>query len=415
MFFQDIDSNKQSTPQRTSNSKYRVTPQSRNSSTEMMSQMAALTPRMEVLLRKEKKLLEEEANYTFQPKMVSTRDTANKSRHAAAAGASSYGGNSRFDQLYSDALKRHLESQWKQHHEDRDLTFKPKINRSRPSSRGGSRAGSPPRSETSRASSTDRLYNQSIGNVKGKIVEDLTFKPSITKRAQSIDRKASADRLYGNISNYAEVEKRREEDRTQHLLLQETSECTFSPKTNSAKPKFKHVNDSLDLNERMNSFLERKEQRIQEAKQLMEAEESLETTFQPAFKSRPASTPLAPFHERLAQSITSRLVPDEVIQEAYAEMTFRPKLVSRRSVSVRERVMMQQLGGCLFVCLAGWLFCVFCLSVCLYLCTAVCLLSTAVCICVPTSQLALVPGGRAACMTACTRRAKTAKRKRSRR
>jgi len=398
LFFQDIDSIKQSTPQRSISSKYRVTPQSRNSSTEMMSPMAALTPRMEVLLRKEKKLLEEEANYTFQPKIVSTRDNANKNRHAAAGGVSSYGGNSRFDQLYSDALKRHLESQWKQHHEDRDLTFKPKINRSRPSSRGGSRAGSPPRSETSRAS-TDRLYNQSIGNVKGKIFEDLTFKPSITKRAQSIDRKTSADRLYGNISNYAEVEKRREEDRTQHLLLQETSECTFSPKTNSAKPKFKHINESLDLNERMNSFLERKEQRIQEAKQLMEAEESLETTFQPAFKSRPASTPLAPFHERLAQSINNRQVSDEVIQESYAEMTFRPKLVSRRSVSVRERVT-QQLDACLSLSVSL----VFALQSPVLNC----------CICVSTSQL-VVPGGRVACMTGCSRRARTARRARSRR
>jgi len=175
--------------------------------------------------------------------------------------------------------------------------------------------------------------------VKGKIDEDWTFKPSITKRAQSIDRKTSAERLYGNISNYAEVEKRREEDRTKHLLQHETSECTFSPKTNSAKPKFKHINESVDLLERMNSFVERKEQKIQETKQLMEAEEILETTFQPAFKSRPAATPLAPFQERLAQSIANRQVPEEVIQEAYAEMTFRPKLVSRRSVSVRGRAM----------------------------------------------------------------------------
>lgn len=332
-FFEEVEEQTHTPSKGTS--KFAPSPSTRLSVADLEKTAATMTPRMEIMLRKEQKAREEAANLTFKPHV---NRNGNSNSHSATKSTSKDQSN-RFDALYSDALKRHLETKWKESADEKDLTFQPKINeRGRGASRAGSRVGSRASSKEREAvptteSAVERLHATPKGKLKHGVDPDnkLTFKPEITKRAMSIDRKESAKRLY--VSNSLEKEKTKALLRENEVKERELENCTFSPKLitqQKAAPKAK-----VDLNERMSKFEEMKRAKIQEAQRLQEEKELADVTFKPVLKAKAkrAPTPTKPFHERLAQP-HERQVPVEITNELNASMTFKPTLVSKRAVSV---------------------------------------------------------------------------------
>ena len=345
-FFDEVEEIVQTPSRKTS----RVvnTPTGRLSTSDLEKTTSTMTPRMEIMLKKEKKAREDAANLTFRPHV-------NKANGHAMNNVSSSGPDNRFDALYSDALKRHLECKWKENAaEDKDLTFTPKITergRSRASSRAGSRAGSRASSREREAAGPEstttgeRLHSTPKGKLKHGVDPDnqLTFKPEITKRAMSIDRKESAKRLY--TPNSIEKEKAKDQQRYTEAQQRELEDCTFSPKLN--QPNKFSPKTKVDIRERMSKFEEMKNKKLQDAKRLKAEQELADATFHPVMMSKStkiaaaaasaSGTPAKPFHERLAHPF-ERHVPDEVVAELNASMTFKPTLATKRSASVSSGI-----------------------------------------------------------------------------
>jgi hypothetical protein len=267
-------------------------------------------PKMEIAFRKERQQLEEEAQYTFKPSL-------NKVKKGHEIDKSD---ENRFDRLYSDALKRHLESKWKESVDDKDLTFKPKI-----SAKGTS----------SRSSSCEKgsFENQKKYIQTKKVVEikEFSFKPTITKRAQSIDRsqnRETPERLY----LHSKVAKEKQEKLKLDIDQKNMEGCTFSPKTNMAT---KSISQNSDLTERMEKYEEFKNRRREEALRVKNEQEIQGVTFKPAIKlTKRSSTPTkTSVYERLSSVDREREACASFV-EMEAQMTFIPQLVSKRSASV---------------------------------------------------------------------------------
>jgi len=335
-FFEEVEEIPHTPSRTTSRVVMSNTPKTRTA-----AEPVAMTPRMEIMLRKEKKAREDAAQLTFRPH-VNRKGNGSSPSSATLSGKDSA---NRFDALYSDALKRHLEGKWKESADQKELTFTPKITergRSRASSRNGSRVGSRASSRereggaTVTPNSIDRLHSTQKGNLKHGVDPDnkLTFKPEITKRAMSIDRKETAKRLY--TPNSIEKERTKAAIREIEIRERELENCTFSPQlyqSTKYAPK-----EKVDIRERMARFEEMKKQRQLERQQQQLEQEKADASFKPALMAKPkrAPTPTKPFHERLAQPF-ERSVPAEMEKEINASMTFKPTLVSKRAASPNGR------------------------------------------------------------------------------
>jgi hypothetical protein len=272
--------------------------------------LSPTNPKMEIALRKERQQLEEEAQYTYKPTLNKAKKGHEKDKPD----------ENRFDRLYSDALKRHLESKWKESVDDKDLTFKPKI-----SAKGSN----------SRSSSRERgtMDNAIRIQTPKKVVEvkEFSFKPTITKRAQSIDRsqhRETPERLY----LHSKVAKEKQEKLKLDFDQKNMEDCTFTPKTNMAA---KSTPQKLDLTERMDKYEEFKNRRREEALRVKNEQEIQGVTFKPVIKlTKRSSTPTkTSVYERLSSVDREREISASYA-EVEAQMTFKPQLISKRSASV---------------------------------------------------------------------------------
>ena len=86
-----------------------------------------ITPKMEVMMKREAKKIADESHLTFKPKLIESNLSKRWSLDDSPQGLIS----SRFDRLYSDAQKRKEEEKHKNDKiiavADKDLTFQPKI------------------------------------------------------------------------------------------------------------------------------------------------------------------------------------------------------------------------------------------------------------------------------------------------
>lgn len=288
-----------------------------------------LNPRLEISLRKERERQIEASQFTFKPNVTPYKKSHVQNDTTAK--------ENRFDKLYGDALKRHLTVQSKDEEDkkDKDLTFTPKISSlgakvSRSSSRD--RLGLTSRSNNnSRASSRER---DSDRRSRSKAVEEYqnecTFTPTISKRAKSIERQRSteiAERLY----HHDKVLKDKMEQKKHEKDNQEMAACTFQPSVTSKA----RLGSSVDVTERLNRFNEMKKKKLEEAIRRKEEEESEQLTFKPKLTKR-AQSPLGQSTDSLR---TDRMSPSpakksSVVDEAFRELTFQPKLFTKRSPSV---------------------------------------------------------------------------------
>lgn len=235
-------------------------------------------------MRRENKRLEEESQLTFKPSIGSNKITFNDDRLGASTGRAS-----RFDRLYSDALKRQQSSQKLVDPVTADLTFTPKIT-SRAASRGRSNNGN------GRDSSpvSERLYKAQRVSTTATASMDAeeTFRPKISKRANSTDRsggKPVTERLFEQGQLHEEKLAKLKESVQARLA----EECTFAPQIASVAAANGRRGSDRDVMQRLLSYEETRQAKLEEARRKQEHELALQTTFRPALSQSPRPTSAA--------------------------------------------------------------------------------------------------------------------------
>lgn len=336
-----------------------------NHQTEELS--SKLTIREQIRIKKEREREEEQAQLTFRP----TVNQPKKHQHQ------NDDKSSRFDKLYGDALKRHITSHAKEADSpikegNKELTFKPQLStlgakQSRSSSRerlGITKASSKSRdvsrerngvasvsqnnkdgsvvgansrkSSNSRPNSANGLNSSRTRTVSKEQEASATFRPSISKRAKSIENKRQqesrniAERLYdqGKVAKEKMEQRKTELD---HLRMQE---CTFTPSITTKSKSSTQANSNLEVTERLRRFEEIKKKKLEEALRRKEEEETEELTFKPKISHRAQSPSSDLTLEERLMAPSKRRNDSRALEEASKELTFKPKLIAKRSPSV---------------------------------------------------------------------------------
>jgi len=300
-----------------------------------------ITPKMEVMMKREAKKIAEASQLTFKPKLIESNLSKRWSLDNSPQGLVS----NRFDRLYSDAQKRKEEEKLKNDRvtavADKDLTFQPKI-----SPRAASRERSISNSSTPssiKKEHIERMYN-STGSGRSPTptgqVEKLSFSPQITKRASSIDRsymRESGDRLY----SLSLIEREKHEKAKLEADKIELAACTFSPNISSSRPGSRSSSaqkgrSPSNVTDRMQMYEEKRRQHIEEAVKMKLEREAADTTFKPNL-----STPIfkkkddlpSNVFERLAMSVEKSEKKGLLEAEMHSEETFKPTTNSSRPMT----------------------------------------------------------------------------------
>jgi bifunctional DNA-binding transcriptional regulator/antitoxin component of YhaV-PrlF toxin-antitoxin module len=268
----------------------------------------------------EARRMEEEQQLTFKPKLHEYKGSAPGNPEEGT----------RFDKLYKDAKKRHLEAKViKAHAEEPQGSFQPQLV-TRSSSRG-KRAPSP-------QGIHQRLHAQTgAGNLKSVQADDHPFHPAITRKALEISRNQSvdiADRLFQKSFELKDKQdkKRAEAEAKQH----NSEECTFSPKlpSNTRSLSASRAKKSVSEGEtppkaaadRLLKYEEQKKARLEMLRQTKMEVESSEITFAPNLKSThqnvayKSSNPNQTVYDRLQAVSKKSQLPDN------PECTFKPTI-----------------------------------------------------------------------------------------
>ena len=234
-----------------------------------------LSKRKEIALKKEKLLRTAEDNLTFQPTLYARPGDIRSKVDPLV---------SRFDRLYGDAVKRlEVDPKSRSRHDDRELTFKPSI------------------SAKARSFSTDRRASDLVNSMHKGIGVGRTppkessknpclFKPTISKRASSMERTSSVvdttSRLYASKDAYKQkldLKKAADDKRNAEV-------CTFSP-IMPAKIRMNTITGSLiqkspNLADRLNSYAATKKSKLEQEKASQELRSMEGVTFQPKLISK---------------------------------------------------------------------------------------------------------------------------------
>lgn len=269
--------------------------------------------RLEIMLRKEREKIEEEANYTYKPKIIGDL------RRSLSCDAD------RFSRLYGDAITRQNQHKQKSSQEV-ELTFKPVIT-SMARSRGSSR-------DRSGKSVGERLYTCAIAKStttpeKSKDSEAV-FSPTISRRAQSIEP-TSKDETCSRLYQYSRVLREKLERLESENEAKSLESCTFTPviisktRASSAEPR-----GDATLPARMKEFEQYRRRKLVEKIHKKDEEEMKEATFKPKLISKSGKRESAmPLLERLVRpKATDRAALEAKV---YAENTFRPQIFTKET------------------------------------------------------------------------------------
>eukprot|EP00596_Hydrurales_sp_CCMP1899_P003555 CAMPEP_0119049814 /NCGR_PEP_ID=MMETSP1177-20130426/66554_1 /TAXON_ID=2985 /ORGANISM="Ochromonas sp, Strain CCMP1899" /LENGTH=792 /DNA_ID=CAMNT_0007027501 /DNA_START=246 /DNA_END=2624 /DNA_ORIENTATION=- len=229
---------------------------------------------------------------------------------------------SRFDHLYSDAMKRKTEGP--KVVVDQRNTFTPQIS---PRARSTSRDRKP-------QDLVNSLHNASgagRSNIKEPVKDTNSYKPTITKRASSQDRSSLTDT---NERLYALKTKQEENSRQKRIEaeLRAAQQCTFAPKISRSRsasrepPVSNKPNAVTDRLLKYGEDQKRKfeEQELEKDKKIAEMKHIPTITHS---KLYPVSQQNGDLYTRLAQPV-ERADIAELIAEKEAELTFQPKIQS---------------------------------------------------------------------------------------
>jgi hypothetical protein len=277
----------------------------------------------EIALKREKKLLEEQANCTFAPALTAPREGRDSTLKALTG--------SRFDHLYNDALKRKTKGQQAKESEEilekkaDENNFKPAIS---PKARSISRDRKP-------SDLVNSLYNASGAGraiVKDSPKDANLFKPTIIKRANSTDRVSLVDtgsRLYeSRLKHQANLEKDKEEAEKRNAKL-----CTFAPKIfkcRSASLTPLEGGKAIAVTDRLLQYGEKSKTRLEEEKKIREKKELAAATFQPTLVAK-KTTNLTPKGASDDIDVYARLASPLEKKQEKEIATFQPTLVANQS------------------------------------------------------------------------------------
>jgi hypothetical protein len=285
--------------------------------------------RKEIEKKKEEKRLLESANCTFQPALIRRGRDSNIKPVAG----------SRFDHLYSDAIKRKTEGPKSKGRVDENMnTFKPSIS---PRARSISR-------DRKASDMVNHMYNASGAGraiVKEVSKDTNTFKPVISKRASSLDRTSLTDtnsRLYELRTGQEATKKKQKEEAD----LIHAKECSFFPRV----PVFRSRSVSrepVDLKsknvfDRMLRSEEKTKSRLEEEQRLKTEKDLAEMTIRPTVAKRRLS--LTPGEKKEGEEdvdvytrLTQSVAKDFSVQKAAndIDLTFQPRMSTNNSTRDR--------------------------------------------------------------------------------
>lgn len=282
--------------------------------TSMEAPTGSWSLRDKIAIKRQLSLALEASQCTFQPSLSARPEQVTTEKLVV----------SRFDRLYDDAIKRKSEGPKVKVEVDRSTyTFKPTLY------------------TKSRSPSIDRepseffesMHMASGAGRKKEIVEDQNlFKPTISKRANSLDRSMTfaskiARLLVSKQKHQEEMDKLKSE---KNMRIAE--ECTFSPVIYSSRSAYQNKaanGNRTSVINRLLEFGEKKKARLEEEQRLKAIENLAEATFKPAVNKRGRYSFTSV--EDDGTDVYSRLVDKkkETIVENDPNLTFQPK--SRRS------------------------------------------------------------------------------------
>ena len=287
---------------------------------------SSVSKRQMIENRKEKERLEDEANYTFTPKVKELKKAQSPREKE----------RSRFDKLYSEAVKKNLNLKEKGNSKivsTAECPFKPYITTKGASSRGFARE---------RTYSISRPKTAPTGIPVNNPDPEARFHPIIPRRSLSIereyDRKAFCDRLY----LHSKVLKEKFEKVQKEKAAAELDQCTFSPRiplsprsrsssrgrAASAEPRY-----HPSFPDRQERLVQNRNKKIEEMAQMKMKNDMKDLTFKPQLSkgsqrlSARGDKPAVPVHERLISAGSSKDL-HLIAAKANAENTFKPQLVT---------------------------------------------------------------------------------------
>ena len=285
------------------------------------------TPKMsrrdEVAMQRAAKKKEEEDNLRFKPSIVH-RKSATPSKKNGDPESPTKPEEPAYNRLYSDARKK--QEELKNASPKPEFTFKPTI---------APRSGSSTRARAkSPIDTSNRLHTH--GTRQPRSEEPVSsFKPTISKRAKSLERNpgmSTTDRLYAQ----ALIAKEKQEKMREQAQRQQEAANTFAPTTNaSSKARTGDKPRTAPVSERMQSYIEQRNKKLEEARKEKEAREAAEFTGRPSIgKRKDSKTSTTAANSNVFDRLTRAVVAPEAQKEK--EETFKPVLyTARRSQSVR--------------------------------------------------------------------------------
>lgn len=300
-----------------------------------LSEEKKISRREEVTRKIEERKLAKESHLTFRPTIKKSSSSISLSEEPT--------NESRFDKLYGEAKKR-------KDAERRDVTysFQPII-----TSKGQKRSSTP--EGTSR-----RLYDapgagkpRRSGSVDKS--RERSFSPQITSRGRSVERPGTVSSSTTRLYDQAQTQKQNREALVSKISQESAKECTFAPKTNSDS---KGTGTGVPLSERMDKYLAAREKRMADLKEKQQAQEKQATTFKPnsftsgrspsverrdsagrqATKQSADAESVAPTNsvfDRLSNATPQKSKKNGAyVGNEEKELTFKPKIVSKRCPSV---------------------------------------------------------------------------------
>lgn len=271
--------------------------------------------------RKEKERLEDEANYTFKPKVKDLKKNQTQREKENSS--------STFDKLYSDAVKKNLKE--KEKPKASEFPFKPYITNKGTSSRGSSRE---------RTYSITRPKTAPNGIPANNPDPEARFHPTISRRALSIERDCDSrtcDRLYLQ----SKVLKEKYEKVQKEKVAAELDECTFSPRlprtsrsTSSSRSASNEPRYDPTFPDRQKRYDQTRNKKIQELVQAKAKNELKDVTFHPQLSkgTRRLSAGIekssVPLYERLNSAVVGK-DNSLIAAEVNAENTFQPQLATK--------------------------------------------------------------------------------------
>lgn len=321
-----------------------VTPS--NGHTELQPQSGELTPevsptpkmsrRDEVAMQRAAKKKEEEDNLRFKPSLVH-RKSATPSKKNGDPESPAKPEEPAHSRLYSDARKK--QEDLKNASPKPEFPFKPTI---------AARSGSATRARAkSPLDTSNRLHAH--GTRKPRSEEPVSsFKPTISKRAKSLERNpgmSTTDRLYAQ----AIIAKEKQEKMREQAQRQQEASNTFAPTTNAnSKARANDKPRTAPVSERMQSYIEQRNKKLEDARKEKEAREAAEFTGRPSIgKRKDSKTTTTAANTNTNVNVFDRLTRAVVAPEAQKEKeeTFKPVLfTARRSQSVRIRMLLNVLS-----------------------------------------------------------------------